>query len=138
MYFSFWSLCAVSVRKLQSSNFKILLYEFIINITDTCYDIDEGKMATDIDATKYSSVVQDSFDCYMECRNNDECNYWSYVEPTYSDGSHKTCFLKTKKDWTDSDPAIKGITSGARTKICPGFASTYLTHTLLVLVSTIE
>ena len=102
-------------------------------------------MATDIDATKYRSEdVHDSFECYMECRNNDECNYWSYVEPTYSDGSHKTCFLKTKKDWTDSDPAIKGITSGARTKICPGFASKenfkiqYLTHTLLVLVSTIE
>ena len=80
-------------------------------------------MATDIDATKYRSEdVQDSFGCYMECRNNAECEYWSYVEPTYSGGSHRTCFLKSKKDWTDSDPAKKGITSGAKTKICPGSA----------------
>ena len=83
-------------------------------------------MATDIDATKYRSEdVQDSFGCYMECRNNAECEYWSYVEPTYSGGSHRTCFLKSKKDWTDSGIwKEKGITSGAKANVCPSATDT--------------
>ena len=67
-------------------------------------------------------MVEDSFACYSACGAEPECKYWSYVEPTYNGGSHKTCFLKSKKDWTDNDSTKKGITSGARTKICPGFA----------------
>ena len=66
------------------------------------------------------AVVEDSFACYIACTAQAECKYWSYVEPTYNGESHKTCFLKSKKDWTDNDSSKKGITSGAKTKICPG------------------
>ena len=82
-------------------------------------DVNVGKMGMSFDK---QSEVPTVLSCYMKCGSDPECKYWSYIEPTYSGGSHSTCFIKSTQDWTESTPAAqKGITSGAKSKICPGF-----------------
>ena len=93
----------------------------LINIADTCIDVNAGKVGSDIGK---SPLAADAFMCYNHCRSDDDCNYWSYIEPSYIDPPFRKCYLKSQKDWTDFiDPAKNGIISGAKTKKCPGFGS---------------
>ena len=46
-------------------------------------------------------------------------------------GNQKTCYLKAEKDWTDNE--IDGITSGAKTKVCPGSEENSIFNPTLVL-----
>ena len=81
-------------------------------------DVNVGKIPTILGK---QSVEETVLSCYKKCGSDPECKYWSYIEPTYSGGSHTTCFIKSTQDWTEFDPAQNGITSGAKSKICPGF-----------------
>ena len=85
------------------------------------------------------SVVDNSFDCYNACLDDSRCNYWSYIEPTYSGSNHRACFLNNQK--TGDYPVQKGITSGAKANVCPSATDTNsgwnskensVIHTLLV------
>ena len=92
----------------------------MIDITDTCFDIDKGTISSDISE---ESMVENSFDCYMACVSDSQCNYWSYIEPAYSDMTiRKKCFLNKQK--SGDYPVKKGITSGAKANVCPSATDT--------------
>ena len=82
-------------------------------------EVDAGKPMADI----ISETVPDALRCYIKCAEDADCKFWSFIEPSYSAVAERnTCYLKKSQDWTKDNPSAQnGITSGAKSKICPGF-----------------